>query len=432
MCTHRCLNLLLGVLLAGWAGTPAVQAQRQSHRPINTQFAENDHPEDLLAQRLRLGRKGQTEDLSKLQKLAEEWLKDRRFLDKVGEGIDGAVLKKMLNQLKTDGRVNDSDKALFNKFLNNAKNSPSIPEKNKDFLKRLSDQFKDLGKGAHTQDGPDNRGPETPPKLPTPDVPEVMSGPTPTPETTPSLDKDWQEQLSKLFRESADRWADPKWLDAKLGTSWRDTLATIAKRASEARIETSRLTDKARGLGGYLPRMSRFVPKSWTGPSTHRLPSISRPGSMPRPPRFGGMSSPSAADMGRLILWMGVLGLLVLVFLRASGWLDKLGTTPATGWQLGPWPVRPGEVSTRAELVLAFEHLALLSLGPGALTCHHLDLAQRLAELPALDNDRRREAAGTLARLYEQARYTPDNEVMPAETLACARRELCYLAGVAA
>jgi hypothetical protein len=435
MCTHRCLNLLLGVLLAGWAGTPAVQAQRQSHRPISTEFADSDPTEDLLARRLRMGRKGQTEDWSELQKLAEEWLKDAKFLDKVGkdlttrEGFDGSALKEMLEQITKDGRVNDNSKGLFRDFLDKAKASPTIPDKNKKLLERLSEQFKDFGKGALPKDGPEERGNDTPHKPPPSDP---MSGPTPTPESPPSLDKDWQEQLSKLFRESADRWADPKWLDAKLGTGWRDSLATIAKRASEARIATSRLTNKARGLGRYLPRPSRFLPKSWTGPSPHRLSSMPRPGSLPRPPHFGGMSSPSAADMGRVVLWMGVLGLLVLVFLRASGWWDKLGTTPAAGWQLGPWPVSPGEVSTRGELVLAFEHLALLNLGPGALTCHHLDLAQRLAELPALDRDRRREAAGTLARLYEQARYTPDNEIMPPETMACARRELCYLAGVAA
>ncbi len=437
MSTHRCLLLLLGVLLAGWTGTPAVQAQRQSHRPINEQFADNAKPEDLLTERLRMGRKGQSEDWSELQKLAQEWLKDKKFLEsigkdlgKVGDGFDDSALKKMLEQFTKNGKVSDNDKGMFKDFLDKAKTSPTIPDENKDLLKRLSEQFKDLAKGGLTKDGRENHDPETPASTP-PKIPEVTPGQTPTPET-PTLDKDWQEQLGKWFRESTDRWANPKWLDAKLGTGWRDTIATIAKRASEARIETSRLADKARGLGRYMPRMSRFLPKSWTGHAPHRLPSIPRPGSLPRAPRFGSMSGPSAGDMGKFILWMGILGLLVLVFFRASGWWDKLGTADETGWQLGPWPVRPGEVRTRGELVLAFEHLALLNLGPGALTCHHLDLAQRLGELPALDRDRRREAAGTLARLYEQARYTPDNEVMPPETLACARRELCYLAGVAA
>ena len=82
-------------------------------------------------------------------------------------------------------------------------------------------------------------------------------------------------------------------------------------------------------------------------------------------------------------------------------------------------------------MVRAFEHLALLRLGQEARTCHHLDLADRIGEQPGSDADRRRTAAHALARLYEQARYTPDEEKLPPEMMASARRELTYLAGVA-
>jgi hypothetical protein len=96
---------------------------------------------------------------------------------------------------------------------------------------------------------------------------------------------------------------------------------------------------------------------------------------------------------------------------------------------LGPWPVRPGEVATRGDLVRAFEHLALLCLGPTARTCHHLELARLLGAQPAPDPERRRDAAVDLAQVYEQARYTPDDEVLPDDLMRRARRELCYLAG---
>ena len=91
--------------------------------------------------------------------------------------------------------------------------------------------------------------------------------------------------------------------------------------------------------------------------------------------------------------------------------------------------MRPDQVSTRGDLVRAFEHLALLCLGRDARTHHHLDLATRIGQQPSLDQDRRKEAARDLALLYEQARYTPDDEHLADEDLRRARRELSYLAG---
>jgi hypothetical protein len=125
--------------------------------------------------------------------------------------------------------------------------------------------------------------------------------------------------------------------------------------------------------------------------------------------------------------------MLAFVLWRVGGWWQRRRAELLNaGWRLGPWPVRPESVSTRGELVQAFEHLALLLLGPTARTCHHLELAGRMGAQPALDGDRRREAADDLARLYEQARYTPDNETLSPESMSRARRELCYLAGVIA
>jgi hypothetical protein len=71
-----------------------------------------------------------------------------------------------------------------------------------------------------------------------------------------------------------------------------------------------------------------------------------------------------------------------------------------------------------------------LCLGPAARPCHHLELAARLGG-PTADAERRR-AAGELARLYEQARYAPEDDQLSADDLAAARRDLCLLAGVGA
>jgi hypothetical protein len=94
--------------------------------------------------------------------------------------------------------------------------------------------------------------------------------------------------------------------------------------------------------------------------------------------------------------------------------------------------VAPGAVSNRAELVRAFEYLALLCLGPAARSRHHLDLADQIAGRPSADPDGQQDAAWHLARLYEQARYAPDDWPLPPADLHRARRELCLLAGVAA
>jgi hypothetical protein len=137
----------------------------------------------------------------------------------------------------------------------------------------------------------------------------------------------------------------------------------------------------------------------------------------------------SAAGLGRMVLVVGLMVVMALLIWQSRGWLKESLAARLAAWRLGPWPVRPGDVTTRADLVRAFEYLALLLLGPAARTCHHLELAQRMGQRPALDADRQREAAVDLARVYEQARYTPADEPLPEDVLSRARRELCYLAG---
>jgi hypothetical protein len=93
--------------------------------------------------------------------------------------------------------------------------------------------------------------------------------------------------------------------------------------------------------------------------------------------------------------------------------------------------VSPQSVSTRQDVVRAFEYLALLCLGLSAAACHHRELAERLAQQDS-GNPKRRQAAEMLAWLYEQARYAPDAEALSQEELTDARHALCCLAGVTA
>jgi hypothetical protein len=127
-----------------------------------------------------------------------------------------------------------------------------------------------------------------------------------------------------------------------------------------------------------------------------------------------------------VLVAVAAVGLFIGVRLRRPGLV--LLRRRAGGWRLGPWPVRPEAVRTRDELVRAFEYLALLLLGPAALTRNHEEIA---ADLGEQDEDRRA-AAARLAGLYEQARYAPPDEALPDTDLVAARADLSLLAGVAA
>jgi hypothetical protein len=93
---------------------------------------------------------------------------------------------------------------------------------------------------------------------------------------------------------------------------------------------------------------------------------------------------------------------------------------------LGPWPVDPRTISTREELVKAFEYLSVLICGPAARMWTHGTIASALADLATTHS----EAAMILARLYELARYAPLDEPLTADEIEEARRLVCRLAGV--
>jgi hypothetical protein len=182
------------------------------------------------------------------------------------------------------------------------------------------------------------------------------------------------------------------------------------------------------------------LPEGWTLPSLEggwvKVPDVPLP-SVPRPLMSfrgpGRLSLPAAPavsprDAGQALVGLLFLaGVAALLALAATRLRSRIAARAAMAWQLGPWPVHPGQVASRRDLVLAFEHLALSRLGPGARSRNHRDLAEglvggRVALVGAADH---------LADLYEQARYAPDEGPLPAAALADARRNLCLLAGVA-
>jgi hypothetical protein len=143
----------------------------------------------------------------------------------------------------------------------------------------------------------------------------------------------------------------------------------------------------------------------------------------------GGPGSPSDRGSGveTIALAVGVVALAVL------GWQlfeKRRAAEGARAFLPGKWPVEPGSIATPADLIRAFEYLALLRLGIEARVRNHLAIAFRLGEEGGPDESRRA-AAQELARLYERARYEPNPGDFGAADLAAARRDLTLLAGVA-
>jgi hypothetical protein len=134
-------------------------------------------------------------------------------------------------------------------------------------------------------------------------------------------------------------------------------------------------------------------------------------------------------------MWGGLLWVILAIAIGVALWRvlawrgDQVQRRrqEAAAWVLGPWPVAPGAVRTRAELIQAFEYLSLLLLGRRALSWNHRQIADGLGAAPAAEY---RRAADHLAGLYEQVRYAPEDGPLTETELASARRDLYLLAGV--
>jgi hypothetical protein len=153
-------------------------------------------------------------------------------------------------------------------------------------------------------------------------------------------------------------------------------------------------------------------------------------------PSFGAPSPGGGGGFGFGKVMLVFAAILILGILVWQVW-QRFAHPPvpvevAPAWQLGGWPVLPGQVATRTDLIQAFEYLSLLLLGPAARTWNHLDIAAGMAGDGSTGSPDQRTAAHRLAHLYEEARYTQGAEPLSSEAQAEARHNLCFLAGVAA
>ena len=144
------------------------------------------------------------------------------------------------------------------------------------------------------------------------------------------------------------------------------------------------------------------------------------------------LGAPGGGNIGAIVVWALVLGIGVVVFWQIlRNWNVQKRRRPARATP-GPWPVDPGQVATRAQLIQAFDYLALLLLGDQARTWNHRTIARKMTAQPALVSEAQRQAPQELAGLYEQARYTAGAEALSAPEQLAARRHLLLLSQAAA
>ena len=399
--------------------------EHSSHQRLGGGLEEMTNPETALEERLsRSRRQRQIKDFEAkldgdLGKLAAKFLQDKKFL----ESMKGQISPEEIEQLKAKldaGKFSTNDKG-FRDLLEKARTRPDLGPQERTDLDRFAEKV------AKPDLGPIPPGPnpileiqQGEPRIPPPS--ENLPGATPW-QRDPSRSNDWIKGGLDGFIKNMDQW-----VDTPSGKSWAESLKNLAGRADAGRASTANLGERTSALSRWMGQMSgrnaNVQPPRFGNPSLPNMPSLGTPSAS--------LSGGSLAGSGSVLVVLLGLLLLGLILWRGRDWLTGLRDAGRSAWKIGPWPVRPEDVTTRGDLVRAFEYLALLCLGPAARTCHHLELGRQIGGQPALDAERRRESATALSRIYERARYTPDQEPLPGEDLRQARRELAYLAGAKA
>ena len=173
------------------------------------------------------------------------------------------------------------------------------------------------------------------------------------------------------------------------------------------------------------PRDSDSRMNKWNAAASDFLSDLSKAPSAPAASRSssGGEGSDFAAAplaIGSLVLvGLGLLGILAAVAFLMRRPLLKL-VSDATGVGVSPRVLQPSEIRSREDVISAFHELALNPKQLVESWWTHRAAATRLAaESPQQGN-----AVQTLAEIYEQARYLPDDVELAADKIQSARTAL--------
>jgi hypothetical protein len=315
----------------------------------------------------------------------------------------------------------------------------SVLQSNPELQRRYRLTPDDVEKQLRTMAGdkPSTDAAATRPTRPTQERPRAKDRPA-TPPKADTADMAARRQWTKRIAE----WAE-KFPRDKLSGSFRDSPAIkdLFRRLTDSAADAMRSTSGGEGLDAQLARWEswwnsahEWLPselpaalQSWRLPELSNIPQPDwhmadidmRPPVLSGPRlSVSGVDPGMAANVVFALIAVGITAVLVWRLRGASLAADAAGRRP-----LGPWPLDPARVASRAELIRAFEYLSLLRYGEPARAWNHRAIAERLGG----SVDARRDAAEQLAALYEQARYTPMTGGEPDWTAA--RGPLLTLAG---
>jgi hypothetical protein len=181
-----------------------------------------------------------------------------------------------------------------------------------------------------------------------------------------------------------------------------------------------------------FPRIGGWGNSSSSSSSSWNWPRWGSSSSGPRPSSGGwgsggggfGLSGLAGAWLPFVILLALILA--VVIWFQLKNIRAREAGLAAASEGMGPWPIDPRSISTREEVVIAFEYLSVLICGPSAKHWTHNTIADALTDLAATHG----ETAVMLARLYELARYAPLDEPLTTDEVTEARKLVCTLAGV--
>lgn len=386
----------------------------------------------LIQQRLA-ARDKKSRVRGELQDFYKKLLKNPELLNS-----DPATRKKLEELLKNSGltldpndpRVKRLKEWLKNRPPNSTATPPLSPEAQEE-LKKLLDALK------KSQANPPE--PVTIPELPPPPTPPDAT--TPPPPIIDEAERKSRRDFTEFLLQQVRKIDQSRFRDSELGRQIRNDLTRFA---SNGLFRDDRRWAIDGKLGQRFADLTKDMrsPRLWSNVKLP-MPSMTLPrGSMPglpnfsgwgRPPSLGTLPGVGAPGMpsakppsGETLLWflatvaLGIVVWRLLVLYAPWAGRSRPGARIAI-----PWPTHSGAVATKADLIRAFECLSIAILGPESRTWNHLEVAARLGG-EAAD---RREAADTLGRLYEQARYIPDDSPLSADAVAAAQRSFSLLAG---
>lgn len=396
----RLMRRPLALFTIGWA---ALSAAAQDEPRRYEQFEIKPGYEDLLKARFKANK-----ELGPLKDLVKQLMADPKFRldpDKFKDvKLEDENLKKLVQEwVESDPNVQKSLQDWIKKKPADAKQ----PE-----MKKLQTELKTIVEDARPQ----------------PRIPVGAPGPAPLEPIPPREDplaKLTERALKQTEQGKLGEWlrASPAWKRA-----FDDLRGTMNDpKAPRWKIEgwQANLLDPDGGawkLGAKSLEHLRNLPKpdlehfNWnlSAPAVGEIPT----------PNLGAPGGPAGASLGKTAIWILFSVLCLLI-----GWqLLRLGKrktpTPQARPDLGPWPVRPETVATRADLVRAFDYLALWTLGLTVASWNHHAVAGLWREKAPVCA----ETAQALAQLYEQARYTAGADILSEGERALARRSLLQIA----